>query len=219
MLRGTVILGAVLFWAAGAAAAPVPALDLLDAKVEYSADFYVRSDKHVYDGKVWHAPGKERRDIETAKGGQVLLLRRDLDQAIMLTPHNRTFVGLSFKAAGAFVGGLDGMMAERRRIGVSSVSGVPATRYEVTATSADGSRFTGDMWFTDDGIMMKAVGTVSHQGRDMMVETGLRRLKLGKVKDTLFDMPGGYSGLNLTGMKPDQMSQMLKVLQGQNSGR
>lgn len=205
-----------LLWASAAQAASVPALDLLDAKVEYTADFYVRSDRHAYDGKVFHAPGKERRDIETAKGGQVLLLRRDLDQAFMLTPHSRSYVGLTFKAAGAFIGGVESMTVDRRRIGPSSVSGVKATRYEVTAQNVGGGRFTGDMWFSDEGIMLKAVGTASHQGRDTMVEMGLRRLKIGKVKETLFEMPKGYSGLNLNGMNTDQMGQMMKLLRGVN---
>ena len=63
------------------ALAAEPALDVLDAPVPFTAHFYVSSDKGDYQGQVWHVPGRERRDFDTAGGAQAVLLSRDGDAA------------------------------------------------------------------------------------------------------------------------------------------
>ncbi|EPY02486.1 hypothetical protein [Magnetospirillum fulvum] len=52
------------------ARAAEPALDVLDAQVSYSADFTMTGPRGAYTGRVWHAPGSERRDVVTQGGGR-----------------------------------------------------------------------------------------------------------------------------------------------------
>lgn len=181
-------------------AAPMPAADVLDAKVDYSADFYVKSDKGTYSGKVYHSAGKDRREFATSGGGQVLLLRRDTNNAYMLTPHQRFYVGMTYQQVSALVGDIEAMDIERTSMGDDTVAGVPTTRYEVSGTSPQGGRFVGDMWFTQDGILMKALGTVTFNGKETPVETGLRNLRRGHIDPMQFELPADYKGLPLQGL-------------------
>ena len=49
------------------AAEPAAVSELLDAKTDYVADFYLTSGRYTYNGSVQHAPGRERRDFGTVK--------------------------------------------------------------------------------------------------------------------------------------------------------
>lgn len=208
------LLSSILMFAFGLPAeARELALDLLDAPVPYTADFYVTSDKGTYRGTVWHAPGRERREFETLGGGQAVLLRRDTDAAYLMKPSGRWYVGLALKAAAGLAGGLDGMVVKRTRIKDDTVAGIRATRYRVDASAAKGGTFDGDAWFTRDGVLVKAVGTVTtDDGRRMPVETGLSGLKLGQVDERKFELPAGWLGMDLRSVPPEKIEQAVESL-------
>jgi hypothetical protein len=188
-------------WALPAVAEP--ALDLLDAPVPYSARFTVSSDKGVYQGQVWHAPGRERRDFETAGGGQALLLLRGDDAAYLMKPSSRWYIGFNMHAAATLAGGLDALEVERKKVKDETVGGIRATRYKVTAA---GGRFDGDAWFTKDGIMVKAVGTLQGSGR---VETQLSDLHVGSVDEAKLGLPNGWLGIDLKSVAADKLVQVI----------
>ena len=187
-----------------ASASQVAAAELLDAKVEYTADFYVTSNAGSYQGTVIHAPGRERRDFETASGRQSLLLRRDRDQAAMLWPDRKWFISTSFQMVAGLVGGFDGVMLDRRLTGHEIVGGEPTTRYDVTvaevgpgggAAGGRGGGFKGRIWLSKDGILMRLAGKVVFSGRETSVETGLLNMRRLKADPAAFLVPSDYSGL------------------------
>ncbi|MGE5548627.1 MAG: hypothetical protein ACM33T_17105 [Solirubrobacterales bacterium] len=188
------------------------ALDLLDAPVAYTADFYVTSERGTYTGTVWHAPGRERRDFATSGGSQALLLRRDTDSAYLMKPSGRWYVGLALNSAVGLAGGLDGMAVNRTRVKDETVAGLRTTRYRVDAGSAKG-KFNGDAWFSREGILVKAVGTLTDaRGRATPVETGLSAVKLGKVEERVFELPAGWMGMDLRSVPPEQIEQAVERL-------
>lgn len=189
------------------------ALDLLDAATPYTANFTVTSDKGTYRGTVWHAPGRERRDFDTAGGGQALLLRRDTDSAYLMKPSGRWYVGLALNAAVGLAGGLDGMVVKRTKVKDDKVAGIPATQYRIDASAAKGGRFDGDAWFSKEGILVKAVGVISTpKGRRMPVETALSGLKLGAVDERKFDLPAGWLGMDLRSVPAERIEQAVESL-------
>lgn len=206
----------VLAWEAAAESA----LDLLDAKVPYKAQFYVDDGRQTYRGTVWHAPGRQRRDFDTQDGGQAVLLRRDTDRAYLMKPGGRWYVGLSLPAAAALAGGLDAMSVERTRLKVENVAGIRATKFRVAAVAAKGGRFDGDAWFSTDGILVKAKGTLSEaNGRATQVETGLERLQIGAVDERMFELPAGWMGLDLGSIPADRIGPALEGLRPMLEGR
>lgn len=195
-------------------------LDLLDAPLSYSADFYVISQRGTYRGTVWHAPGRERRDFDTAGGGQTVLLRRDTDSAYLMKPSGRWYVGLGFRAVGALAGGLDALVVNRSQPRNEAISGIKATRYKVAASGPKGARFDGDAWFSREGILVRALGTVTGpDGRRQPVETGLSKLKLGKIEERMFELPSGYFGMDLRSVPADRIEQAVQSLKPMLDGR
>ncbi|WP_173980557.1 hypothetical protein [Magnetospirillum sp. UT-4] len=204
----------------GPAVAAERALDLLDAPVAYTADFYVTGPKGTYRGTVWHAPGRERRDFDTQGGGQTLLLRRDTDSAYLMKPSGKWYVGLGFSAIGTLAGGLDKLVVERTRLGEDVVAGIKATRYRITAAGPKGGRFDGEGWFSRDGVLVKAAGTATDgQGRRSDVETGLSRLKLGRVDERVFELPSGWFGMDLRSVPAERIEQAVESLRPLLEGR
>lgn len=202
------------------AAAAERALDLLDAAVAFTADFTVSGDKGTYHGSVWHAPGRERRDFSTKDGGQAVILRRDTNSAYLLKPSGRWYVGLGFTAVGALVGGLDTLTVERTRQGADTIAGVKTTRYKVVGSGPKGSRFDGHAWFTNDGVMMKAEGSVTESnGRRSEVATALSNLRLGKVDERMFELPAGWMGMDLRSVPPERLAQAIEAMRPLLEGR
>ena len=199
-------------WAVPAGASEA-ALDMLDAPVAYSAQFYVAGEHGTYHGSVWHRPGRERRDWDTADGGQALLLERGNDSAYLLKPNGRWYVGVGLRAAASLAGGLDGMMVERHKLAEEDVDGLHAIRYRVSASSGKGGSFDGDAWFSHQGILLKAAGTLTlPNGHASPVETGLSQVKVGRIDDARFDLPKGYFGMDLRSIPPDRLQQAVESM-------
>ena len=106
---------------AGAAGAPArageSAFDLLDVAQPYRADFTLSSARGSFRGTVWHAPGRERREVATSSGSQALLIRRDSDIAYLIGNRGAWTVELSLSADGALSGAIETWQVERRRQG------------------------------------------------------------------------------------------------------
>lgn len=197
LLMFVVVMGALFTRMPEGRAAAIGLPELLDAPVDYTAEFYLVSDKGRFQGSVIHAPGRERRDFDTSGGRQALLLRRDIDQAAMLWPERKWYVSSSFLSVAGLIGGFDGVSVERKAEGPEKISGEMTTRYQVSGNSGGGGSFHGRMWFTRDGILMKLVGKVSFSGRQIPVETGLSNLLRVKADSAAFVLPADYKGLPL----------------------
>ncbi len=195
-------------------AAPVAAVDLLDPKVEYSADFYLRADTGDYSGRVWHAPGKHRREVATAKGLQIYLFRRDADRAYVITPQQKWYVAFGFRSVGDLIGGIDQLLVERSNPRSETIGGIATTRYDTVAQSPQGGRFDGQAWFTKDTIPIKIKGIVRYNGKDMAVETGLLNLKVASQDPGLFELPRDYRGMNMAGVDLQGLAKGLQGLRG-----
>lgn len=176
----------------------VSAAELLDSRQEYTADFSLRTGaKGGFQGRVIHAPGRERREFQALGGPQVLLLRRDLDEADMIWPQRHFYLTTSFSQAASLIGGFESVMLDRLREGTEAVGGETCIRYAVTGTSSQGGGFHGKMWFTRDGILMRISGMVRFQGRETSIETSLSHLRRGKADPADFVRPADFTGMPL----------------------
>lgn len=194
-----------------AAAAGELALDLLDAPVPYTASFTFSGAKGTYQGTVWHRPGRERRDFATAGGSQAVLLDRGKDSAYLIKPASRWYLAVGMRAAATFGGGIDAMTVERHRLRDETVAGQRTTRWRVAATGPRGTRFDGDAWLSRDGIVVKAVGTITAaDGATELVETVLSDLKVGATDERMLDLPKGYFGIDLRSIPAEKLEQAVE---------
>jgi hypothetical protein len=168
------------------------ALDLVDAKVDYQADYALTSGKQHFHGHVIHAPGRERWEFTTGSGPQVLLLRRDIDEAAMLWPEKRWYMSTTFSMLSAMMGDLGTGVLRGREAGIEKLNGETVTRYHV-----DKGTFVGDLWRSQDGILEKAVGTVTYDGTPTAGELALTNVHRVKADPSQFVRPEGYFGIPL----------------------
>jgi hypothetical protein len=168
------------------------ALDLVDAKTDYQADYALTSGTQHFHGHVIHAPGRERWEFTTGSGPQVLLLRRDIDEASMMWPERRWYMSTTFSMMSSMMGGLGTELLRAREAGIEKLNGETVTRYHV-----DKGAFVGDLWRTQDGILVKAAGTVTYNGTPTPGELVLTNVRRVKADTSLFVRPEGYFGIPL----------------------
>ncbi len=201
------------------ALATEPALDLLDVQASYTAAFSVTSSRGTYPGRVWHMPGQERREVATSGGGPGILIDRRADTATLLGLSGKWYVGLSLRAAAGMAGGLDSWQASRTRLRDESVAGLKATRWKTRAEGPKGG-FSGDIWTSREGIVVKAVGMLSNaDGDDSPVEMVLSDVRVGPVDRQVFELPKGWFGFDLRQVPPDKVIQAVESLKPLLEGR
>jgi len=170
-------------------AEPIDALALLDAPVEYTADYALTQDDQTWRGTVVHAAGRERRDFTTSLGTQAILLRRDTDQAVVLWPERKWYLSTSLNALTGLLGGTDRLQLERHADGAEAIGGERCERYRVSGI------FTGRIWLTRDGILIRAAGMLRIKGREHAFATQLVHLRRTAVDADAFELPIGYHGI------------------------
>ena len=167
----------------------IDALTALDAPVQFKADYSVTANEQTWRGTVVHAPGRERRDFATILGSQAVLLRRDIDQAAVLWPKRKWYLTTSLHALAGIVAGPDGIKLDRRRDGKETIGDEHCTRW-----IADGG-FAGRLWYSADGILIRAAGVLRLKGRETPVVTQLAHVRRVAIDPDDFELPIGYRGI------------------------
>jgi hypothetical protein len=80
------------------------------------------------------------------------------------------------------------------------IEGVNVTKYKTIATSADGKKFGGFSWRTKEGIQVKLDLLYKEGEEKHRMTTELRNLKIGPQDPQLFEVPPGYTKLDMAGM-------------------
>jgi hypothetical protein len=58
--------------------------------------------------------------------------------------------------------------------------------------------FAGRVWFSPDGILMRAVGLLHLRGRETSISTQLTHVRRTTVDADDFELPVGYHGLTVS---------------------
>lgn len=161
-----------------------------EPRVEYSADSYFESEGASIKSKVSHAPGKERREME----GMVMIVRRDKKVVWQLMPEMKKYmenpIGKDDKKSD-----ISDYKIEQTIVGPDVVEGMNTTKYKVVMTDKSGDRYTGLMWSTKDGIMVKLDAEGEHKGRKAKMKNYLRNIKIARQDPKLFEIPAGYTSM------------------------
>lgn len=175
-----------------------PAATLTEAKVGFTADRTLVIDGHVYQGKIWATPGKERHE-QAIKGFQpVFLLDRESPIGEIVLANVKTIVQFVIPPPLRVLG----HDLKKNPLGEDRINGVETTKYEIDETVQEGHA-AGTLWLSRDGIPMKLVGSfVAPQGKTTAVRWELSRVKIGPQPAALFEPPKGYSTLPAEALAP-----------------
>ena len=172
----------------------IPAESMEQPTAEYSADSHMETVDGVVEGKVYAAPGKERRETMMDGNKSIIIMRNDKKKMWMLMPEQKMYTEMKFGKSGR-KDDLSNYKIEKTKVGSDTIDGVKTTKSKIIMTGPNGKKFGGFLWTTKEGIVMKMDAiAVDKNGKDR-IKSELRNLKIGKQDPSLFEIPKGYSSM------------------------
>jgi hypothetical protein len=146
-----------------------------------------------YTAQINAAGPRERITSVVNNAEQTIIVDTTTGNVLLLVPGLNAAVPLNARATGSFdIASLNTMPVTPE--GQDTILGLAATRYAVTGDTQDGS-FTGHVWDTPSGIILKIDGTATHKGQQIPVKAELANLRIRPQNPLLFVAPAGMKQL------------------------
>ncbi len=165
---------------------------LAEPKVEYSADQVAGSEGKTVKSKVYHAPGRQRMDMEEGGGKQFFIMRADRKLFWIVMPEQKMYMERSLEEGKKERRDLTDCSFTQKAAGKETVNGVDAAKSEIEVSCPDKSEYSGTMWTSKEGIMVKMDAVAKGKGSKGRFRMELKNLKIGKQDPKLFEVPPGY---------------------------
>jgi outer membrane lipoprotein-sorting protein len=180
-----------------ASAGTVRAAGLADPKVEYSADQVAGSEGGTVKSRVFHAPGKQRMDMEEGGGKQFIITRADRKLLWIVMPEQKMYMEKSLEEGKKERRDLTDCSFTQKAAGKDTVNGIDAAKSEIEVSCPDKSEYSGTMWTSKEGIMVKMDAVAKGKGSKGRFRMELKNLKIGKQDPKLFEVPTGYERIRM----------------------
>ena len=164
---------------------------------EYSADSTMETSDGVVKGTVYVAPGKERRENVMDGEKSVMIIRHDKKVIWMLMPDDKMYTEMKPGQGGERKDDLSAYKIDQTTVGPDTVNGIQATKSKIIMIGSKGDKLGGFMWTTKEGIMVKMDAIAVDKNSKERFKTELTNLKIGKQKASLFEIPDGYSKMDM----------------------
>lgn len=191
-----------------------PALAMQPSAAEYSADWTMETEDGAFKAKVYQAPNKERREMSDGGEKMIMITRRDKKIAWNLMPSDRMY--MEMKISDPKVSKNDPMNydVEQTTVGPDTINGVKTIKSKIIMKEKkpNGSKMAGFWWTTKEGVMMKLDVISVEKGKKDRMKMELDHLKIGKQDPSLFEIPSGYSKMDMS------MGGMGKMMMGGGEG-
>jgi len=168
--------------------------------VEYYADEHMETEDVTMQTKVYHAPGKERREQDMSGMQQIMIMRRDKGVMWMLMPEQKTYMEMKMGQGKEDTADLKDYTIEYSVVGEEVVNGINTTKNKVIMTDKKGNKFGGFMWVSKEGIMVKMDTVSKVEGSKMRVKMERKNIKIENQNPKLFEIPSGYNKMSMPGM-------------------
>jgi hypothetical protein len=182
-----------LLAAASAAAGQPP-------KVQYSANSHMETSESVIDGVVYSAPGKERREFVQDGEKQILIMRHDKKVMWMLMPDDQAYLEMALGQDGGRKDDVSAYKITQTKVGSETVNGIPTTKSKIIMIGPKGDKLGGFYWTTKEGIVVKIDAIAVDKSSKERLKMELTNLKVGKQDASVFEVPAGYSKMDMGGM-------------------
>jgi len=175
-----------------ASAGTVRAAGLAEPKVEYTADQVTGAENQTVKSKVYHAPGKQRMDMEEGGGKQFIITRADRKLFWIVMPEQKMYMEKSLEEGKKERRDLTDCSFTQKAAGKETINGVDTAKSEIEVSCPDKSEYSGAMWTSKEGIMVKMDAVAKGKGSNGRFRMELKNLKIGKQDPKLFEVPPGY---------------------------
>jgi outer membrane lipoprotein-sorting protein len=181
-------------------------------QVEYSADRVISAEQGgksmQMNARVNYAKGKERNVIEMQGKSMISIMRHDKKLAWMVMPDQKMYMETSYAKQAQYCH-WPCVNIEKAKIGEGKgyttlgqevVNGVETTKYKITCIDKKGETIEGIFWVAANGVVMKMDFTTTGKGGKSHAVIELRNLKIAEQDPGLFEIPKGYSKLDMSSM-------------------
>lgn len=176
-----------------------------EPKVEYSADSSMETEAGAMNGRIYSAPGKERREMDQGGKKMITIMRKDKKVTWMLMPEQKMYMEMPMDSGRPQPGNTSDYKIDATVVGTETVNGIKATKSKVVMTDSKGNKMGGFMWRTTDGIAVKSDVLAMGGGSKMRMKSELTNLKIGHQDPALFEIPAGYTTMSMGGMMGGMM--------------
>lgn len=157
----------------------------------------ISGDGDTVAGKVNRAREKERRELTVEGDTEVIIIRLDRNLVWSLSPEEKLYLESSLDEALGRQPGEGGKPREPQLTltpaGSDTIEGRNATKQTVRGTDVDGSPMEGDVWVSDDGIVLRVDSVVVDDNGDRhSIRMELHNLRVAPQDPRLFEIPAGY---------------------------
>lgn len=178
------------------AAAPAAAANLLDLKVDYSADTVIGSGDHPRHGHLWRTPTALRHDLSENGQTETVIVRLDSKTAWLVMPSLKVALGTDLNGLAELPGAAAVLDAADTLkpvpAGTAVMEGLRATKYHVRMNDPTAGQFDGYVWSTAQGIILKIDGAGEQNGRRGTLHLQFRNIHVGPQDASLFEPPADY---------------------------
>ncbi len=175
--------------------------------VEYSADQVIEAGDIAMKSKVYSTPTKERR--ETSQGGtsMTMITRHDKKVIWNLMPEDKMYMEMAMKASSDKTD-LSGYQIEQTPMGQETLNGQSMNKSKIIMTHSSGAKMGGFMWMTKEGIQAKIDVIAVEKGSKDRFKMEQNNIKVGKQPADLFEIPEGFTKMDMSGMGMDMLKGM-----------
>lgn len=203
----------VAAFAASLAARPALAANVLDLKVEYSATSLVGSGETPPRGRLWRTPRGFRHEGAQDGRAQTVIARLDRNIGWLALADLGVVIETDLSALDLPLDVLNGGGGvTQKREGRERVNGMDTTRVQVERKQGEGSRFSGRVWVTEDGVIARIVGEGESRGRFGRTHLNFRDVRLGTIDPRMLEPPGELRLVRVRGADVGPLIESLEAL-------
>ncbi|MBP7336493.1 hypothetical protein [Niveispirillum sp.] len=162
----------------------------------FSASQNLTVDGVALSARLFHDKGLERRESRVDGLNNLLIIRPDRQEALVVQPESKVGMKLPLTDPEVGVVATTLSMLSGTAEGTETLAGEAVTRYRVQDITPDGSGFDGRVWATKDGIYVKLEGRTGGEGA-AAIAMSLSDIRRGPQNPALFEVPAGLSIMTL----------------------
>jgi hypothetical protein len=197
---------------AGAAVDP-PSANILDLKVDYTATSFIGGGENPQRGRLWRSPRGFRHEGSQDGRAQTVIARLDRNLGWLALTELGVAIETDLSALDLPVDILDGGGGvTQRREGRERVNAMDTTRVKVERKAGSGSRFSGRVWVTDQGVIARIDGEGESRGKRGRTLINFRDVRLGAIDPRLLEPPSDLRIVRVRGGDVGPMIDSLEAL-------
>jgi len=173
--------------------------NLLQLRVEYTATSLISTDERTAPGRLWRTRSALRHEGKRHGRALTVIARLDRNLGWLVMAEPRFAIETDLSALDLPLDVLNGGGMRQIREARERVNGLDTVRIRVERNTGSGSRFSGHVWATDQGVVARLAGEGESRGQRGRTLMNFRDVQIGPLDPGLFEAPRGIQIVRVDG--------------------